>query len=154
MRRATGRRAADDRTPDDRGLGDRSPDDRSPDDRSLDDRTPGYRSPDDRGGVTVELAVGMVTVLALLGLVLGLVAAGVAQIRCTEAARAGARAAALGEDDAAVSLVARRSAGGGADVSVSREGAWVDVTVRAPVLGVGSLGGLVAHATAGTPVEP
>ena len=106
------------------------------------------------GSVTVELAIGMVTVVALLGLVLGLVAAGVAQIRCTDAARAGARAASLGEDDTAVALVAARAAGPGAEVSVSRDGEWVDVTVRAPVLGGHLLDDLVARSTAGLPVEP
>jgi hypothetical protein len=107
----------------------------------------------ERGSVTVELAVGMVAVVALLGLVLALVSAGVAQIRCTDAARAGARAASLGEDDEAVALVATRSAGPGAQVSVAHAGGWVDVTVRLPVVG-GALGGLAARATAGVPAEP
>jgi hypothetical protein len=106
------------------------------------------------GSVTVELAIGMVTVVVLLGLVLGVVAAGVAQIRCTDAARAGARAASLGEDDEAVTLVVTRSAGPGADVTVSRDGDWVDVTVRLPVLGGRLLGDLAARSTAGLPVEP
>ena len=48
----------------------------------------------DHGAVTVELAVGLVGVAVLLGLVLLLTAAATAQLRCTEAARAGARAAA------------------------------------------------------------
>ncbi len=108
----------------------------------------------DDGAVTVELAIGMVSVVALLGLVLALVAAGVAQIRCTDAARAGARAAALGEDDAAVSFVVRRSAGDAASATVVRDAAWVDVTVRVPVLGGGPLDGLTATATAGLPAEP
>lgn len=106
----------------------------------------------DAGGVTVELAVGMVTVVLLLGLVLGLVAAGVAQIRCTDAARAGARAAALGQDDSAVAAVASRSAGAAARVDVRRSGGWVDVTVQLPVLGW--FEALSASATAGVPAEP
>ena len=108
----------------------------------------------DGGAVTAELAIGMVSVLALLGLVLALVAAGVAQIRCTDAARAGARAAALGDDDEAVALVVRRSAGGGASATVARAGGWVDVTVHVPVLGGALLDGMTARATAGLPVEP
>lgn len=108
----------------------------------------------DGGAVTVELAIGMVTVVALLGLVLSLVAAGVAQIRCTDAARAGARAAALGGDDDAVTLVVRRSAGGAASATVARADGWVDVTVHVPVLGGALLDGLAAAATAGLPVEP
>ena len=111
------------------------------------------RAPDD-GAVTVELAIGMVSVVALLGLVLALVTAGVAQIRCTDAARAGARAASLGEDDEAVSFVVRRAAGEKAQVSVTHDGGWVDVTVRVPLLGGSLLDGLIATATAGLPVEP
>lgn len=107
----------------------------------------------EHGGVTVELAIGMVAVVALLGLVLGLVAAGVAQIRCTDAARAGARAASLGQDDGAVARVVTRVAGDAAAVAVSRDGGWVDVSVRLPVAG-GVLGGLSARATAGLPAEP
>ena len=108
----------------------------------------------ERGAVTVELAVGMVTVVVLLGVVIGLVAAGVAQIRCTDAARAGARAASLGLDDATVTDVARRSAGAGAQVSVVRDGGWVDVHVRLPVLGGPLLGDLTAASTASVPEEP
>ena len=108
----------------------------------------------DEGAVTVELAIGMVSVVALLGLVLALLAAGVAQIRCTDAARAGARAASLGEDDEAVALVVRRAAGDGASVSVAHDDGWVDVTVRLPVVGGALLDGLAAHASAGLPVEP
>jgi hypothetical protein len=106
------------------------------------------------GSVTVELAVGLVSVVALLGLVLGLLAAGVAQIRCTDAARAGARAAALGQDDDAVRLVAGRAAGPRSEVSVSRQDDWVDVTVRVPVLAGRLLDDVVAQATAGVPAEP
>lgn len=108
----------------------------------------------DRGSVTVELAIGMVTVVALLGLVLAVVAAGVAQIRATDAARAGARAAALGEDDGEIALVVHRTAGDGAAVFVVRDEEWVDVTVRLPVLGGRLLDELTAQATAGTPAEP
>lgn len=111
------------------------------------------RTPDD-GAVTVELAIGMVSVVALLGLVLALVTAGVAQIRCTDAARAGARAASLGEDDEAVSLVVRRAAGEAAKVSITRDDEWADVTVRVPILDGALLDGLAATATAGLPVEP
>jgi len=108
----------------------------------------------ERGAVTVELAIGMVSVVALLGLVLMLVAAGVAQIRCTDAARAGARAASLGADDATVAQVARRSAGRPAEVSVVRGGGWVDVSVRVPVLGGPPLDDLTVAVTASVPEEP
>ncbi|WP_456847646.1 TadE/TadG family type IV pilus assembly protein, partial [Cellulomonas sp. P5_C6] len=51
----------------------------------------------DRGSVTAELAVGLPAVALLLVAVLTVGAAAVAQTRCTDGARAGARAAALGE---------------------------------------------------------
>ena len=110
--------------------------------------------PRDGGAVTVELAIGMVSVVALLGLVLALVAAGVTQVRCTDAARAGARAASLGGDDAEVARVVRRAAGDAATATVARDGGWVDVSVTVPVLGHGVLDGLAARVTAGLPVEP
>lgn len=108
----------------------------------------------DRGSVTVELAVGLVGVVVLLGLVLLLTTAAATQLRCTEAARAGARSAALGEDDAAVLGVVRRSAGDGAGVAVVRADGWVTVTVDRPVTGAWGLGGLEARARSSTPVEP
>jgi len=108
----------------------------------------------DRGSVTVELAVGLVGVVVLLGLVLLLTTAATTQLRCTEAARAGARSAALGEDDAAVLGVVRRSAGDGAGVAVVRADGWVTVTVDRPVTGAWGLGGLEARASSSTPAEP
>jgi hypothetical protein len=112
------------------------------------------RRPREGGAVTVELAIGMVSVVAMLGLVLVLVAAGVAQVRCTDAARAGARAAALGQDDEAVTLVVRRAAGDAASVTVRRADGWVEVAVRTPVLGGPLLDSLTAGASAGLPAEP
>lgn len=108
----------------------------------------------ERGAVTVELAVGLIGVVLVLALVLLLTAAATAQLRCTEAARAGARAAALGQEDAAVGDVAGRAAGGGAHVDVVRADGWVTVTVDRPVTGLGLLGPLDARASSSTPVEP
>lgn len=108
----------------------------------------------ERGAVTVELAVGLIGVVLVLALVLLLTAAATAQLRCTEAARSGARAAALGQDDSAVAAVAGRAAGGGAHVEVVRADGWVTVTVDRPVVGVGAVGPLDAHASSSTPVEP
>ena len=81
----------------------------------------------------MELAVGLIGVLVLLGLVLLLTAAATAQLRCTEAARAGARTAALGDDDTAVLAVARRAAGDGAEVDVLRADGSLD---RAKLAGI------------------
>lgn len=104
----------------------------------------------DRGAVTAELAVLLPVVAVLLAAVLVVAACGVTQLRCADAARAGARAASLGEDDAAVAAVARRVGGDGVQVTVRRDGEWVTVTVDArvgPGVGVGSIT-LRADATA------
>lgn len=108
----------------------------------------------ERGAVTVELAVGLIGIVLVLALVLLLTAAATAQLRCTEAARSGARAAALGQEDSAVVEVAGRAAGGGAHVEVVRADGWVTVTVDRPVVGVGVVGPLDARASSSTPVEP
>lgn len=74
--------------------------------------------------------------------------AGATQLRVTDAARAGARAAAAGEPDARTVEIAQRTAGDTVAVSVQRSDPWVTVTVEAPVAG-GWFGGrgLAASAT-------
>lgn len=107
----------------------------------------------DRGSVTAELAVGLPAVVVLLVALLTVASAAVEQTRCTDAARAGARSAALGEPDGNVVATARRLAGDGAAVAVSRSEGWVTVTVSDAV---GSWQGtpLRAHATAVSRAEP
>lgn len=107
----------------------------------------------DRGSVTAELAVGLPAVALLLVALLTVASAAIAQTRCSDAARAGARAAALGEPDATVVETARRVGGEGAAVAVSRAGGWVTVDVSAAV---GSWRGspVRAHAAAVARVEP
>lgn len=91
----------------------------------------------DEGSVTAELAVALPAVVVVLLLVLGVGAASSAQLRAADAARAGARVAALGDADTAVQAVAQRVAGAGAQVVVVREPPWVTVQVRAPgVVGI------------------
>lgn len=85
---------------------------------------------DDRGAVTAEVAVLLPLVVLLLVAVLGFGTTAVAQLRCADAARAGARAAAIGDDDGEVAAVARRVAGAGADVTVHRSDGWVVVHVE------------------------
>lgn len=104
----------------------------------------------DRGSVTAELAVGLPAVVLLLLVVLGVSAAGVVQQRCAEAARTGARLAALGQDDAAVAAAARHVAGDAASVHVARDERWVTISVTAslPVAGLGGAVTLTGRATA------
>ncbi|CAM5783858.1 TadE family type IV pilus minor pilin [Cellulomonas persica] len=108
----------------------------------------------DRGSVTAELAVGLPAVVLLLLVVLGAGAAGVVQQRCAEAARTGARLAALGEDDGAVVDASRRVAGDAASVTVTHDEGWVTVVVAGslPVAGIGQAVTVSGRATAW--VEP
>jgi hypothetical protein len=85
--------------------------------------------------VTAELAVALPAVVLVLVAVLTLAAAAGAQMRSADAARAAARAAAIGEADDVVRATARRVAGDGADVSVVRGDPWVEVRVTTPVVG-------------------
>lgn len=81
------------------------------------------------GAVTAEFAVALPAVLLLLALLLAGASAGVTQLRLEEAARAGARALARGEDPAAVQGIVRTLAGTSATASVGTEGEWLSVTV-------------------------
>ncbi|WP_309258446.1 MULTISPECIES: TadE family type IV pilus minor pilin [unclassified Streptomyces] len=93
----------------------------------------------DRGAVTAEAAM-VIPVLAVFALALlwALVAAS-AQIRCVDAARAGARAAARSEPAEQVREAALSAAPDGASVAVERAGALWRVNVTAPTPGPGPL---------------
>lgn len=81
------------------------------------------------GAVTAEFAVALPAVLLLLALLLAGASAGVTQLRLEEAARAGARALARGEDPSAVQGIVRTLAGTSATASVAADGEWLSVTV-------------------------
>ncbi|MGV9357865.1 TadE family type IV pilus minor pilin [Streptomyces misionensis] len=86
--------------------------------------------------MTVEAAVVLCVLVAFtMALVWGLLVVA-AQIRCVDAARAGARSAARQDPPGAVLSVTRDAAPRGARVTVGREGDQVRVTVvaRPPVL--------------------
>jgi TadE-like protein len=85
--------------------------------------------------VTAEFAVALPAVLLVLGLLLAGSAAGLTQLRLEEAARAGARALARGEDAAAVGGIVRRLAGDSARATVASDGGWLGVTVSGSVNG-------------------
>ena len=107
------------------------------------------------GTVTAELALALPAVVTVLVALLLLSSAATTQLRAADAARAGARAAALGEQTAVVAQVAERLAGAGARVQVQRDGEWVTVTVRRSVdVGRLSAAGLTASARATARAEP
>lgn len=97
---------------------------------SVDRSGRGSRGPGNaRGAVTAEFAVALPAVLLLLALLLAGAAGGVTQLRLEEAARAGARALARGEDPAAVDGIVRTLAGASSTASVAADGEWLSVTV-------------------------
>src|SRR5690606_3087275 len=89
----------------------------------------------DTGGVTVEAAIALATVMVAVMLCLGAVLAAAAQVRCVDAAREAARLEARG-DSAVARAAAGRVAPPEADISVRREGEFVVavVTARVPLL--------------------
>ncbi|MFD9060355.1 TadE family type IV pilus minor pilin [Kitasatospora purpeofusca] len=91
---------------------------------------PSGRRRGDAGFVTAETAVALPTLVLLAALLVWAVLAAAAQLRCVDAARVGARAAARGEADAAG--VARAAAPPGAAVLVDLASDTVRVTVDAP----------------------
>lgn len=109
----------------------------------------------ERGAVTAELALVLPAVVMVLLVCCTLGAAVLGQVRCADAARAAARAAAIGEPAAVVVAVARELAGPDAAVSVDTDGPWVEVVVSRPVAaGVLGAGTLEARASARAWVEP
>jgi hypothetical protein len=108
----------------------------------------------ERGTVTAELAIGLPAVVLVLVAVLTLAAASTAQMRALDAARAGARAVAVGEPESAVSAVVARVGGPEAEMSLAHEGEWVRVTVTRPVAGGWLAGPLRATGAASAWVEP
>jgi len=108
----------------------------------------------ERGSVTAELALGLPVVVLVLVAVLTLAAASTAQMRALDAARAGARAVAIGEQESAVGAVVARVGGPEAELSLAHEGEWVRVTVTRPVAGGWLSGPLRATGTAAAWVEP
>lgn len=88
----------------------------------------------DRGFATAETAMVLPALMAVVSMVLGLIIAVGAQLRCVDAARGAARVAARGDSDVLVRQAARRAAPRGATVTIRRRGGLVEVEVRARVL--------------------
>lgn len=93
------------------------------------------KRPGGEGGfATVEFALTLPAILAALLLVLAVVAAGSAQLRATDAARAAARELAIGEGRGRATVVVEQIAGPAAQLSVSSEGGLVHAVVEVPVI--------------------
>ena len=88
--------------------------------------------------VTAELAVAMPAVVVVLALSLWAFGLGVDQVRCVDAARAVARAAARGDSASQATALALRAAPDGASVQVTETAGSAIVSVSAPVRGIGS----------------
>ncbi len=105
--------------------------------------------------VTAETAVVLPVLLLVLAAVVAAVLVVGAQVRCVDAAREGARAAARGEDAAAVRALVARIAPDGAAVTVAVAGGEVRVTVSADVAPLGPVElGVDVAATAVARLEP
>ncbi|MEZ0091357.1 hypothetical protein ABH925_002519 [Streptacidiphilus sp. EB129] len=90
-------------------------------------------------------------VLVLLtGVLLWGVLVGAAQVRCVDAAREAARAAARGDPAGQVLAIARREAPRDAAVAVSEQGGTVRVEVSTVSTGPGGLGGLLSLRVSGS----
>jgi Flp pilus assembly protein TadG len=87
--------------------------------------------------VTAETAVVLPVLLVILAGAVAAVTLVGAQLRCVDAAREGARAAARGEHVATVIALVQSAAPDGAVVTVSKGGDDVRVTVSSPIAPLG-----------------
>jgi hypothetical protein len=87
----------------------------------------------DRGSVTAETALTMPAVVVVLAALLGTGQVLLTQVRCVDAARAGARAAARGEPDTSVQAMAAGLVPAGAPIEVRRGDGMVRVGVSVAV---------------------
>ncbi|MTE12266.1 TadE family type IV pilus minor pilin [Nocardia aurantiaca] len=101
------------------------------------------------GMATVEAAIALASLVAVLVLCVGALLAVSAQVRCVDAAREAARLAARGDTEAGIAT-ARRVAPSGAQVVVRTEGDLVVAEVSAPA----ALVPITLHAAAVAAREP
>lgn len=93
----------------------------------------------DRGYVTAEAALVIPALVLFAALLVWALMAAAAQIRCVDAARAGARAAARSEPAGGAVAVAEAAAPPGARVELSRTGDLWRIQVSAPAPGPAAL---------------
>ena len=98
-----------------------------------------HRRRRDTGMVTAELAVAIPALVLVLAVCLAAVSVAVDQVRCVDAARIGARAAARADPADHVRSLALAAAPDGADVQIHQAPAGVAVTVSVRTGGWGGL---------------
>lgn len=104
---------------------------------------------------TAELAVALPVLVVLVAAAMTATSVLTAQLRCVDAAREAARAAARGEDAAVVRALAQRSGPDGSSIQVAPGDREVQVTVSAVADPVGGLlPSIQVHATAVALREP
>jgi Flp pilus assembly protein TadG len=106
---------------------------------------------DDAGMVTVETALALCALVAVLGLALAGITAVTDQLRCTDAAREAARLTARGEQ-AKARAASERIAPKGASVAIQMDGDAIAVAVSAPPIAL--LPGLTVTGQAYAVAEP
>ncbi|MCL1801260.1 MAG: pilus assembly protein [Promicromonosporaceae bacterium] len=90
------------------------------------------------GAITAEFATALPAVVLLVAVVLAIAAVMGTQLQVSDAARAGARAAALGLDGTAIASVIGQTAGARATHHIAADGPWLTVSVSRSV-GLGPL---------------
>ncbi|GLU47215.1 TadE family type IV pilus minor pilin [Nocardiopsis ansamitocini] len=115
-------------------------------------RPPGDRPGRERGTVTAEIAVSLPCLVFVLGVAIAAVHAAAVHLTCVDAARIGARALARGDAEPVIHTLVASLAPEHAQITLSRNGETVEVSVTAPVH---IIPGLPAPASAvGTAVVP
>ena len=109
----------------------------------------------EKGAVTAELATTLPAVMALLAVVIALAAAFGTQFRVSDAARTGARLAAIGAEYGAIRDTVIGIVGSSPAIEISRADDWATVQVRQSIrVGPVWLGPLTVTASATSWLEP
>jgi len=109
----------------------------------------------EKGAITAEFATTLPAVMMLFAVVIAFAAAFGTQFRVSDAARTGARLAAIGHDTEDITSHLTTQLGGSPQVHVRRDEAWAAVEVRQSLrVGPLWLGPLAVSATATSWVEP
>jgi hypothetical protein len=110
----------------------------------------------DRGSATVEIAMALPALTAVVAIALWGIAAAAAQVACVDAVRAGARAAARGEPEAEVRAEIERAAPAGAQIDLRQNVDRTRIELTAVFSSPTHLGlpGLTLHAQAEVATEP